>query len=93
MSCSELVIPSYTGAVKTAISMPDLIFHQVTDRAAAMGLSRSEFFVHAARRYLADLDARSDVEQINAAADAADDSNSVAATAGRQRLAAVDDEW
>jgi hypothetical protein len=58
-----------------------------------VGISRSEFFVHAARRYLEDLDARSVVEQIDAALDLADDSNSLAATAGRERLAAVDDEW
>jgi metal-responsive CopG/Arc/MetJ family transcriptional regulator len=79
--------------MKTAISMPDVIFRQVTDRAAAMGISRSEFFVHAARRYLEDLDAPSEVEQINAAADTVDDSNSVAAAAGRGRLATGDDEW
>jgi metal-responsive CopG/Arc/MetJ family transcriptional regulator len=79
--------------MKTAISMPDIIFHQVTNRAATMGISRSEFFVHAARRYLEDLDASSVVEQIDAALDLADDSNSLAATAGRERLAAVDDEW
>ncbi|PZS35162.1 MAG: CopG family transcriptional regulator [Pseudonocardiales bacterium] len=79
--------------MKTAISMPDVIYHQVTDRAATMGISRSEFFVHAARRYLDDLDAQSDIEQINAAVDPAEDSNAVAAAAGRRRLERVEDEW
>jgi len=80
--------------VKTAISVPDDTFEQASKQAAELGISRSEFFARAARRYLDELASRSLTEQVNDALLAAgsDDSAAAAAEAGRQRLAAGD-EW
>ena len=88
------VIPGYTYCVKTAISVPDDTFEQASKQAAELGISRSEFFARAARRYLDELASRSLTEQVNDALQAAgsDDSAAAAAAAGRQRLAAGD-EW
>jgi len=79
--------------MKTAISLPGATFTAATRRAAELGISRSEFFAVAARRYLDELDSRSTTSQINDALDdvSADDSATVAAVAGRDRLAAQDD--
>jgi len=87
------VIPGYTARVKTAISVPDETFEQATRQAAELGISRSEFFTRAARRYLDELAARSLTQQVDEALQTAgrDDSASAAAAAGRQRLAAGDD--
>ena len=82
--------------MKTAISVPDPTFARVEVTAAALGMSRSEFYSRAAERYLDELDDHSIIAQINAVVDAvgaADDSNAVAAQHGRRRLAAVSDEW
>ncbi len=38
--------------MKTAISLPDDTFRRVEDAAKRMGVSRSEFFAHAAERWL-----------------------------------------
>jgi hypothetical protein len=88
------VIPGYTQDVKTAISVPDDTFEQASKQAAELGISRSEFFARAARRYLDELASRSLTQQVNDALRAAgeDDSAAVAAEAGRQRLASGD-EW
>ena len=88
------VLPGYTGNVKTAISVPDDTFEQATRQAAELGISRSEFFARAARRYLDELASRSLTQQVNEALQAAgdDDSAAAAAKAGRRRLAAGD-EW
>lgn len=87
------VLPGYTSDVKTAISLPDDTFEQATKQAAEMGISRSEFFARAARRYLDELASRSLTEQVNEALRAAgsDDSAAAAAAAGRERLAAGGD--
>ena len=89
-----LVIPGYTRYMKTAISVPDEIFNQVGSRAAELGISRSEFFARAARKYLDELADSSLTGQIDAALMAAadDDSGRAAAAAGRAFLRA-DDEW
>jgi Ribbon-helix-helix protein, copG family len=94
-ACDLAVIPGYTRCMKTAISVPDEIFNQVGNRAAELGISRSEFFARAARQYLDQLAAASLTQQIDAAIDAAgaDDSGRAAAAAGRAFLTAVDDEW
>ena len=78
-----MVIPGYTRAVKTAISLPDDTYEQATRRAAELGISRSEFFARAARSYLDELASRSLTQQINEALQAAagDDSNAAAAAA------------
>lgn len=80
--------------MKTAISLPDDTFEQASQRAADLGISRSEFFTRAARRYLDELDSRSLTRQIDEALAAAgpDDSGAVAVTAGR-RLLADQDDW
>lgn len=75
--------------------MPDETFEQVEDRAAALGMSRSEFYTRAAQRYLQQLDAESLVARIDAALDLAgsDDSADLAAAAGRRRLGLGEDDW
>jgi metal-responsive CopG/Arc/MetJ family transcriptional regulator len=92
-SPSTTVLPGYTQGVKTAISVPDDTFDQATKQAAEMGISRSEFFTRAARRYLDELASRSLTEQVNDALQAAgsDDSAAAATAAGRKLLAAGDD--
>ena len=81
--------------MKTAISVPDEIFEQAAGRAAELGISRSEFFARAARRYLDELAAQSLTRQIDQALLAAgdDDSGTAAAAAGRGLLGAGDDDW
>jgi metal-responsive CopG/Arc/MetJ family transcriptional regulator len=63
------VIPGYTRRVKTAISMPDETFARAEEQAAALGLSRSEFFTRAVRRYLDELEAGSLTGRIDRAVD------------------------
>lgn len=79
--------------MKTAISVPDDTFEEAARRAAELGISRSEFFARAARRYLDELAAQSLTHQIDQALRAAgsDDAGAAAVTAGRRRLAAGDD--
>jgi len=81
--------------VKTAISVPDEIFDKATGRAAELGISRSEFFARAARRYLDELAADSLTSQIDEALQTtgADDSGAAAARAGRRLLTAENDGW
>lgn len=79
--------------MKTAISVPDDTFEQATRQAAELGISRSEFFARAARRYLDELASRSLTQQVNDALRAAgsDDSAVAAARAGRDLLADGED--
>jgi metal-responsive CopG/Arc/MetJ family transcriptional regulator len=81
--------------MKTAISVPDQIFDQAASQAAELGISRSEFFARAARRYLDELAAQSLTKQIDQALEVAgdDDTGAAAAAAGRHMLAAGDDDW
>jgi hypothetical protein len=65
------VIPGYTAVVKTAISIPDETFARAESHAAALGLSRSEFFTRAVRRYMEQIEAESLTGRINAAVDMA----------------------
>jgi metal-responsive CopG/Arc/MetJ family transcriptional regulator len=88
----------YTGlysSMKTAISIQDDTFERVSKRAAALGLSRSEFFSTAARRYLDELDAQSLCREIDEVLDLVsdDDSNDAAIAAGRNRLARDAGAW
>jgi hypothetical protein len=53
--------------MKTAISIPDDVFERVEQRATALNLNRSQFFVRAAERYLLALDEESVTGQIDAA--------------------------
>jgi metal-responsive CopG/Arc/MetJ family transcriptional regulator len=80
--------------MKTAISVPDEIFAEATQRAHELGISRSEFFSTAARRYLDDLAQRSLTEQINQVLDLPDydqGASEVAVEVGRRRL--NEDDW
>jgi predicted DNA-binding protein len=90
------VIPGYTICVKTAISLPDETFDRVVRRASDLGMSRSEFFVRAAQRYLDELDAQSLTGQIDSALERLHDTDEAEAAAvaiGYRVLDAVDDEW
>lgn len=53
--------------MKTAVSIPDRVFHRVEEHAHRLGMSRSEFFARAAARWADELDE----ENITAAIDAA----------------------
>jgi Arc/MetJ family transcription regulator len=88
-----MVLPGYTGDVKTAISVPDDTFDEATKQASELGISRSEFFTRAARRYLEELASRSLTEQVNEALQTAgtDDSADAAVAAARELLA--EDDW
>jgi len=79
--------------MKTAISLPDATFEAATRRAAELGISRSQFFAVAARRYLDDLDSASVTTKINdVLRDAgSDDSPGFAVDAGRRRLSGEGD--
>ena len=79
--------------MKTAISLPDDTFDRATRRAGELGISSSEFFARAARRYLDELDSRPLTGQLDEALRAAgsDESGPAAAAAGRRRLAGEDD--
>lgn len=75
--------------MKTAISVPDDTFDLATRCARELGISRSEFFTRAARRYLADLSMATLTQQIDDALSVVgtDDGGQAAASAGRKRLA------
>src|SRR2546423_7714819 len=90
------VIPGYTRTVKTAISIPDATFELVEERAAALGMSRSEFFARAAQKYLEELDEAALTGRIDAAIEllGVDESTDAAVVAaGPRRRASDDDEW
>ena len=92
----EPVIPGYTGCVKTAISVPDETFDRVCRRAIALGMSRSEFFARAAKRYLDELDAESLTGQIDTALEvlqSPDESQEAAVVVGRRVVGAAGDDW
>jgi len=57
--------------VKTAISIPDETFARAEQHATALGVSRSEFFTRAVRRYIEQLEAESLTGRINHAMDMA----------------------
>ena len=81
--------------MKTAISIPDETFERAERQAAALGMSRSEFFTHAAQRFLAEIEEESLTARIDAALSfvGGDDSAEVAASAGRRLPESTEDEW
>ncbi len=85
-----MVIPGDTRSVKTAISLPDRVFDAVTERAAALGMSRSEFLSIAAQRYLRELDEATLTGRIDSVLEriavAEDESIAFAAQVGRGLL-------
>ena len=94
LGSAGLVIPSYTSPMKTAISLPDETFDRVNKRAAALRLSRSEFFARAAEQYLAQLESSSVTAEIDeVVGKTKDDAARAAVAAGRRRLSGSDDGW
>jgi metal-responsive CopG/Arc/MetJ family transcriptional regulator len=79
--------------MKTAISLPDETFRRVDERAAALGMSRSEFFWRAAERYLDELDGESLTAQINEAIDRTGQEPLPAGIRERMWELVKDDEW
>ena len=84
--------------MKTAISIPDETFERVEKQVADLGISRSEFFARAARRYLDELEGESITARFNAAieADAVDEDLERDITEHVRRTLlelTVDDEW
>jgi metal-responsive CopG/Arc/MetJ family transcriptional regulator len=81
--------------MKTAISVPDDVFDRASEQAAELGISRSEFFARAARKYLDELASASLTSQINEALRAAgdDDSATAAVAAGHRVLTSEDGDW
>jgi hypothetical protein len=81
--------------VKTAISVPDETFRLATERAVQLGISRSELFSTAVRRYLDELDVSSLVSEIDAVVDRANEDESArsAVDAGHRLLAKETEDW
>lgn len=81
--------------MKTAISVPDETFRLATKRAAELGISRSELFSTAVRRYLEELDGSSLVSQIDSVAEIAnaDESARSAVDAGHSLLDEAAESW
>jgi uncharacterized protein YpiB (UPF0302 family) len=80
--------------MKTAISVPEATFEEATKRARELGISRSEFFSTAARRYLDELERESITHQIDQALDLRgydDDASAAAVSASRKHLR--DHDW
>jgi hypothetical protein len=61
----------YSASMKTAISVPDETFARVEAMRQTLGMSRSEFFATAARRWLGELEGAEITVRINAALNAA----------------------
>lgn len=78
--------------MKTAISVPDETFERASARAQQLGISRSEFFATAARRYLNELDRESLTARIDQALDlVGDDPDAgLAPDVGRSRVGRSD---
>ena len=80
--------------MKTAISLPDDTFDEATRRAEQLGMSRSEFFATAARRYLDELASESVTAQIDDVLSAADPDDSAASAVAAGRAPLVDEtDW
>ena len=82
--------------MRTTISVPLEIFDRVSERATALGMTRSQFFARAAQRYLVALDAESSTVQIDSALeilDGPDETQDAAVAAGRRLLDAMGDGW
>lgn len=82
------MIPSYTTEVKTAISLPDALYERVQQHAARLGMSRSEFFAVAARRWVDELDGEGLTAAIDDALDQAGEQDTEFVTAATRRLLA-----
>ena len=81
--------------MKTAISIPDDLFEQVTRAAAALGVSRSAFFARAAEHYVQEFEADSLTAELDAVADIInnDASTRAAVEHGRYMLSRDAEDW
>ena len=81
--------------MKVAITVPDEIFDRAEVAASSRGMDRSQFYVRAAERYIAELESEHLVAAIDAVVDVADSDTSArfAVTAGAQLLDGRDDDW
>lgn len=61
----DTVIPGNTQRMKFAISVPDELFAAVDAQVEKMGISRSQFFAEAGRRYLDSLSRAAEIDEIN----------------------------
>ena len=81
--------------MKTAISVPDDTYAKIERTVKSLGVTRSEFYTHAAQYYINHLEAETLTSEIDAALDligGTDDSSAAAVSAGQQHLA-QSDEW
>ena len=81
--------------MKTAISVPDEIYDRAERAARRHGMNRSQFYVAAAERYVAELESSDLTDAIDVVVDSAntDTSARFAVAAGVQLLNPTDDQW
>ncbi len=82
------------AAMKTAISVPDEVFHQVNRAAERLGISRSEVFTRAVRQFLLtarDAEIAASYDAAFGEEEAAPESDAFRRSAARRALLAV--EW
>lgn len=83
--------------MKTAISIPDDVFDRAEHLSHELGMSRSEFFTTAARRYADELDSAETTRAIDAVVDEAshhgDGASGFAVGVGRRVVTGDGEEW
>ena len=79
--------------MKTAISVPDELFASVAKWTSALGINRSAFFARAVARYVAELEAASLTEQVDAALELAGDETWRDVAGHARTVLAGDDAW
>lgn len=83
--------------MKTAISIPDETYHRMERLAHELGVSRSQFFTTAARRYADELESGATTRAIDSLLhDVADDvaeASGYAVAVGRRVVTAGSDDW
>lgn len=79
--------------MKTAISLPDELFHETERWTVTLGVSRSALIADALREHLARLEAESLTRRIDAAVDLAGDESRDVVAANRRRLARDAEDW
>lgn len=81
--------------MKTAISVPDELFEQVTQWSSVLGVGRSAFFQRAAEAYVERLAAESLTERMNAALEllGEDDSSRDVVEHSKRFLARDAEDW
>ena len=69
--CPTGITRLYSGAMKTAISVPEATAHRIDASARRHGMTRSEFYRRAAERFADELDAEDTTARVNSAIAAA----------------------